>query len=264
MGTNYLFGFNISFIFLSMKISIITATYNSAAHIASCIESVNSQTYPNIEHIIIDGASNDNTIEIIKDIPNRVAKIISEPDNGIYDALNKGIQYSSGELIAFLHADDEFATPQTIANVVEQFGNDDVSGVYGNLIFVNKENKVIRKWESGIFNPSMVKKGWMPPHPTLVLHKTVYHRYGLFNPSFRIAGDYDFMLRIMLAKDIYLKYIPEIITRMRIGGTSTGSIKGIICKSREDIKAMKNNGFKYPFYSLLAKNFLKLPQLFKK
>lgn len=247
-----------------MKISIITATYNSAEQVASCIESVNSQTYPNIEHIIVDGASKDNTVEIIKSMPNRVAKLISEPDKGIYDALNKGIQLASGELIAFLHTDDVFATPQTIAHVVDQFTHEGVSGVYGNLVFVNEENKVVRTWNSGSFNRSMVKKGWMPPHPTLVLRKTVYEQYGLFNPSFRIAGDYDFMLRIMLAKDIQLKYLPEVITNMKMGGASTGSIKGIIRKSKEDLKAMRNNGFKLPIVVLLAKNVRKLPQLFIK
>lgn len=247
-----------------MKISIITATYNSAAHVASCIESVNSQTYPNIEHIIVDGASKDNTVEIIKSMPNRVAKLISEPDKGIYDALNKGIQLASGELIAFLHTDDVFATPQTIAHVVDQFTHEEVSGVYGDLVFVNEENIVVRTWNSGSFNRSMVKKGWMPPHPTLVLRKTVYEQYGLFNPSFRIAGDYDFMLRIMLAKDIQLKYLPEVITNMKMGGASTGSIKGIIRKSKEDLKAMRNNGFKLPIVVLLAKNVRKLPQLFIK
>lgn len=245
-----------------MKISIITATYNSAAHVANCIESVNSQTYPDIEHIIVDGASKDNTVEIIKAIPNRVAKLISEPDKGIYDALNKGIQLASGELIAFLHTDDVFATPQTIAHVVDQFTHEEVSGVYGDLVFVNEENKVVRTWNSGSFNRSMVKKGWMPPHPTLVLRKTVYEQYGLFNPSFRIAGDYDFMLRIMLAKDIQLKYLPEVITNMKMGGASTGTIKGIIRKSKEDLRAMRNNGFKLPIVVLLSKNVRKLPQLF--
>lgn len=247
-----------------MKISIITATYNSAAYIATCLASVNSQTHKNIEHIIVDGASKDNTLEIIEATPNRVVKIISESDNGIYDALNKGIQLASGELIAFLHTDDVFATPQTIANIVNQFSNEDVNGVYGNLVFVNEENKVVRTWNSGPFSLSMVKKGWMPPHPTLVLRKTVYEQYGLFNPSFRIAGDYDFMLRIMLAKDIQLKYLPEVITNMKIGGASTGSIKGIIRKSKEDLKAMRNNGFKLPIVVLLAKNVRKLPQLFIK
>lgn len=247
-----------------MKTSIITATYNSAAHVANCIESVNNQTYPNIEHIIVDGASKDNTVEIIKAIPNRVAKLISEPDKGIYDALNKGIQLASGELIVFLHTDDVFATPQTIAHVVDQFTHKGVSGVYGNLVFVNEENKVVRTWTSGSFNRSMVKKGWMPPHPTLVLRKTVYEQYGLFNPSFRIAGDYDFMLRIMLANDIQLKYLPEVVTNMKMGGASTGSIKGIIRKSKEDLRAMRNNGFKLPIVVLLSKNVRKLPQLFIK
>lgn len=247
-----------------MKISIITATYNSASTIASCIASINTQTYANIEHIIVDGASNDRTLEVIQSIPNRVSRIISEPDQGIYDALNKGIQLSSGELIAFLHADDAFGSPETITNVVNQFANHEISGVYGDLVFVNEKNKVVRTWISGAFNRSKVLNGWMLPHPTLVLRKKVYEQYGLFNPSFQVAGDYDFMLRLMLSNDIHLKYLPEVVTKMKMGGASTGSAKGIIRKSKEDLKAIRNNGFKHPIIVLLAKNVRKLPQLFRK
>jgi len=271
-----------------MKISIITASYNSSAHIDKCLASVNAQTYPIIEHIIIDGGSTDNTVEIIKSTPNRVTQLVSEPDRGIYDALNKGIRLATGDIIGFLHTDDTFASPTTIEAIGKEFlsphlGGDvrrterglpfeskktvenkkKFHGVYGNLLFVDEENtkKVVRTWQSKPFHPKNVRHGWMPPHPTLFLRKEVYQKHGLFDTSFKIAGDYDFMLRVMTDPEIHLCYLPEVITRMRLGGTSTGSVKGIVLKMQEDIKALRNNGFNYPLAILAAKNLRKLPQL---
>lgn len=257
-----------------MKISIITATYNSAAHIAGCLASVNKQTYKNIEHIIIDGASTDNTLEIIKaTIPkgqaNRVAKIISESDNGIYDALNKGIRLATGDIIGFLHADDTFASPTTLQHVAGTFsplaGNKEgASGIYGHLVFVNNENKVLRTWHSKPFNRANVHYGWAPPHPTLFLKKEVYQKHGPFDTSFRIAGDYDFMLRIMRDEELNFQLLPEVITRMQLGGASTGNLKSQLKKTREDMKALRNNGFKMPLFTLGAKKIRKIPQWLKR
>ena len=282
-----------------MKISIITATYNSAAHIAGCLASVNSQTYKNIEHIIIDGASTDNTLEIVKStIPkeqsNRGTQLISESDHGIYDALNKGIRLATGDIIGFLHADDTFASPTTIEAIAKEFNSSNqnistkstkrkefsplsgemsgipgqrgdatrqINGVYGNLVFTNAENKVVRTWYSKPFNRKNVKHGWMPPHPTLFLRKEVYEKHGLFDTTFKIAGDYDFMLRVMTHPEMHLRFLPEVITTMRLGGASTGSIKGILLKMQEDIRALRNNGFNYPLAILAAATFRKLPQL---
>lgn len=277
-----------------MKISIITATYNSTAHIAACLASVNSQSYKNIEHIIVDGASTDNTLEMIKTTKNRVAQLISEPDHGIYDALNKGIRLATGDIIGFLHADDTFASPTTIEAIAKEFNSSNqnistkstkrkefsplsgemsgisgqrgeaphqIDGVYGNLVFTNAENKIVRTWQSKPFHPKNVRHGWMPPHPTLFLRKEVYEKHGLFDTSFKIAGDYDFMLRVMTDPEMRLRYLPEVITRMRVGGASTGSVKGLLLKMQEDIRALRNNGFKYPLAILAAKNLRKLPQL---
>jgi glycosyltransferase len=196
-----------------------------------------------------------------------VAKIISEPDHGIYDALNKGIKLATGDIIGFLHADDLLGSENTLKNIAGVFqSNKNIDGIYGNLLFVNtlNTNKVLRTWHSKPFHHKNVKYGWMPPHPTLFLRKEVYEKHGLFDTSFRIAGDYDFMLRVMKDKEINLHYIPEVITRMRVGGASTGSVKGIIKKSREDIRALRNNGFKFPLTVLAAKNLRKLPQLLKR
>lgn len=247
-----------------MKISIITATFNSAANIAQCLQSVNSQTYADIEHIIVDGASTDKTLEIIKTTPNRVIEIISEPDKGIYDALNKGIQKATGDVIGFLHSDDRLASPSILQIIAETFERTGADGVYGNLVFVNNEDKVVRIWISEAFDKKEVRFGWMPPHPTLFLKKEVYRKKGLFDTGFSIAGDYEFMLRVMLDTGFRLEYIPEVITRMGVGGASTGNWQQLIRKSKEDIHALKKNGFKFPVLVILAKIGRKIPQLFKR
>jgi glycosyltransferase involved in cell wall biosynthesis len=155
-----------------------------------------------------------------------VVKIISEPDHGIYDALNKGICLATGDIIGFLHADDTFASNTIIQKIADSFssplggGREGASGIYGNLVFINTENKVVRTWQSKPFNRKNVKHGWMPPHPTLFLRKEIYEKHGLFDTTFKIAGDYDFMLRLMTDPEINLRYLPEAITRMRVGGAS--------------------------------------------
>ncbi len=253
-----------------MKLSIITATYNSAAHIAPCINSVNEQTYPNLEHIIIDGASKDNTLEIIKAVSNRAIRIISEPDRGIYDALNKGIQRATGDVIGFLHADDTFAGPDTLAEIVKVFSSQAngniLSGVYGNLVFISQDNpqKIIRKWQSRPFRSSRINLGWMPPHPTLFLKKEVYQQIGLFKTDYRIAGDYELMLRIMKHPETKLYFLNQTITRMAMGGASTGNMKSLKKKSLEDLRALRANGFKFPWLILACKIGRKLPQLLKR
>ncbi len=248
-----------------MKISIITATFNSEKNITDCLASVAGQSYKNIEHIIIDGGSTDSTLEIIKSAPS-VSKYISEPDNGIYDALNKGINLATGDIIGFLHSDDFIGSTGIIQKIAELFAQKNIQGVYGDLVFVNSENtdKIVRTWKSERFNRKNIKYGWMPPHPTLYLRKEIYQKHGPFDISFKIAGDYNFMVSVMKDKKINLEYLPEIIIKMRMGGASTGSVKGILKKSKEDIRALKNNGFKFPFLILIAKNLRKLPQLFKR
>lgn len=247
-----------------MKISIITATYNSAAHIAHCLESVNKQTYPNIEHIIIDGASKDNTLEIIEATPNRVEKIVSEPDHGIYDALNKGIKLAAGDIIGFLHTDDFFTSTQTLANIAQQFQKKEITGIYGNLEYVSKDNsnRIIRHWKSNAFKPASIKYGWMPAHPTLFLKKEVYIKHGLYDLQFKIAADYDFMLRVLKDNTLRIEYLREGITKMRVGGASNKSIKNIIQKSKEDYKAIRKNKVG-GFHTLLFKNLRKINQFFK-
>lgn len=249
-----------------MKITLITATYNSEKNINDCLQSVAKQSYKNIEHIIIDGGSTDKTIKIVKSYPS-VSKYISEPDKGIYDALNKGIQLASGEIVGFLHSDDMLGDENIIADIVKIFKeNSKVDGVFGDLVFVSAEdtNKIVRYWKSKPFNRKNVKYAWMPPHPTLFLRKEVYEKHSLFDISFKCAGDYDFMLRVMQDKKMNLEYLPHVITRMRVGGASTGSVKGIRIKMQEDIRALRNNGFKFSYTTVFIKNIRKLPQILKR
>ncbi len=247
-----------------MKLTIITATFNSAANIAQCLQSVNSQTYADIEHIIVDGASTDETLEIIKTTPNRVTEIISEPDKGIYDALNKGIQKATGDVIGFLHSDDRLASTAILQIIAETFQKTAADGIYGNLVFVNSDDKVVRTWISEPFDKNEVRFGWMPPHPTLYLKKEIYKKKGMFDTGFSIAGDYEFMLRVMQEPRFRLEYIPEVITRMGVGGASTGNWRQLIRKSMEDMQALTKNGFKFPVLVIIAKIGRKIPQLFKR
>ena len=226
-----------------MKISIITVVWNNATTIKDAIESVLSQTYDNIEYIVVDGASTDGTVEIVQSYGDKISKFISEKDKGIYDGLNKGISLATGDMIAFLHSDDIYASDAIIEEVVLTFKSDkSLDGVYGDLVYTPKADtdKVLRYWKSKEFDSSLLKKGWMPAHPTLFLKREVYEKFGGFDLSFRIAADYDFMLRV-LSGGIKVKYLPEVLYKMRVGGESNKSIKNIILKSKEDLKALKKN-----------------------
>ena len=251
-----------------MKVSIITATYNSSATIEHCIQSVIGQDYPEIEYIIVDGGSTDETISVIKDWQKRDSRIqwVSEKDKGIYDALNKGVTMATGDVIGFVHSDDFLADPSTISKLMLKFKTGDIDGVYGNLQYVDQTNpdKVIRAWKSQPFRSNLLQHGWMPAHPTLFLKKEVYEKHGEFNLNFKIAADYDFMLRVLQDHSLSFSYLPQVITKMRMGGASNGSLKNIMNKSREDYKVMKTNGLTFPMWGLLAKNLSKLPQFFFK
>lgn len=243
-----------------MKISIITATYNSAATIRDCIQSVNSQTYNNIEHIIIDGASKDNTLEIINSLPNRVITIVSEPDKGIYDAMNKGIKAATGDVIGILNSDDFFASNDVIENIVKEFSNDStLEGIYTNLYYVNQDNpdQIIRHWVSNSFKKRSFFKGWHPPHPTLYLRREVYEKYGNFNLDFSLSADFELMLRFFEKYNIKTKYLPITTIRMRLGGATSKNWQNVRNQNIQCINAFRTNGFRppllYPVYRLLPK-----------
>ncbi|QZE13433.1 glycosyltransferase [Halosquirtibacter laminarini] len=248
-----------------MKVSIITATYNSSSKVKDAIQSVNDQTYQDIEHVFIDGGSSDNTLELINSISTRKRTILSEPDNGIYDALNKGILMSSGDLIGFVHSDDFLAHPDTISRIVHTIRKSDYDGVYGDLEYIDSSNssKSIRVWRSCCFSPRLLNRGWMPAHPTFFIKKSVYDQMGLFDIGYRISGDYDFMVRILTSNRYQFGYLSEVISKMRVGGISNRSLKSIIRKSKEDYSIMKQNRFRFPLFVLLNKNISKIPQYFR-
>ena len=247
-----------------MKISVITATWNSAATIVDTINSFQSQDYTNTEYIIIDGASTDDTVALVKDSGAAVDVFVSEKDEGIYDALNKGIALASGDVVGFLHSDDVFADGLVLSRIAKAFLDNDTDSVYGDLEYVSAKSpdKIIRKWKSGTFDRERMRNGWMPPHPTFYLKREHYERLGGFNLDYRIAADYDSMLRYLWLNKLSAAYVPEVLVKMRIGGESNRSISNIIQKSREDRRAMQKNGLPWTM-ALISKNLSKVPQFFK-
>lgn len=244
-----------------MKVSVITAVFNGAKTIQDCIKSVSGQIYPNIEHIIIDGGSTDGTLEVIKRYTEKRVNIVSEPDNGIYDALNKGIRQASGEVIGLLYSDDFYAHDRVIEKVADIFMKYNIDSCYGDLQYVDKNNpdKVIRYWKSSQYRHGKFKYGWMPPHSTFFVKKEIYNKYGYFNTNFKIAADYELMLRFLEKHKISTYYTPEVFIKMRIGGTSNRNIKNLIIKSNEDYRAWKVNNLNGGFYTILLKNLCKIP-----
>ncbi|HWP00105.1 MAG TPA: glycosyltransferase family 2 protein [Methylococcus sp.] len=224
-----------------MKISIITASYNCVETIQGALDAVAMQSFPSVEHVIIDGASTDGTWETVQahDSPRKVA--VSESDQGIYDALNKGIARSSGEVIGFLHADDVFADAEVLSRVAEAFSDPAVEAVYGDLQYVHRDDlsRVIRNWRSAPFTPRSLARGWMPPHPTLYVRRSVYERLGGFDTSYRIAADYEFILRLFSQPGLCAVHIPKVLVKMRLGGASNRSLPNIVRKSREDLRALR-------------------------
>ncbi|EJD6663201.1 glycosyltransferase family 2 protein [Providencia sp. CRE-3FA-0001] len=248
-----------------MKISIITATYNSSKTIIDTILSLEKQTYSNIEYIIVDGASSDNTLDIIKKYSTKISTIISEPDKGIYDALNKGIMASTGDIVGFLHSDDIFAYPNAIEDLVNTLVNDESQAIYADLEYVSKENteNVVRRWVSGSYKHENLKKGWMPPHPTFFMKKELYKEHGVFDLNFKISADYDSLLRYLWLHNISVSYLPKVVTKMRVGGESNRSFLNILKKTKEDILVLQKNNI-FWVYPLFMKNISKLPQFIKK
>ncbi len=248
-----------------MKISIITAVYNNKANMGGCIGSVASQTYSNKEHIIVDGASTDGTLSIIKEARNFNGRWVSEPDKGIYDALNKGISMATGDIIGILHSDDLFYSDRILEKVADIFVRTGCDAVYGDLLYVDREDvsKVVRYWKSSSFDVKNFRHGWMPAHPTLFLKREVYEQFGKFDLQFTISSDYDFMLRTVGSGKLRCEYMPEVVTRMRLGGASNKSLKNIWQKSMDDFHALRKNNMG-GWYTLFMKNVTKVGQFFRK
>ncbi|ROQ22525.1 glycosyltransferase family 2 protein [Gallaecimonas pentaromativorans] len=246
-----------------MKISVITATWNSGRTIASTLDSLAAQSYKDVELIVIDGASSDDTVEIIKSRKDIDFVLISEPDNGIYDALNKGILKASGDVVGFLHSDDFFSSPNVLTEIAAEFERSGVDAVYGDLEYVAQNNveKVIRLWRSGLYSKSKIVNGWMPPHPTFYMRRNKYLELGAFDLRYRIAADYESILRYLWKANVSVAYIPKVLVKMRVGGESNRSFMNIIKKSKEDWQAMKENDLP-ALRAILGKNLSKISQFF--
>lgn len=247
-----------------MKLSIITCTYNSRDCIEECVRSVAQQTYENIEHLIQDGYSTDDTINLVRNLASQNIVVFENEDSGIYDALNKGIENATGEIIGILHSDDLFHNKHVAEQVMQEFQDPSVNLVYGDLVFIDRESgrKIKRYWRSGEFRKWKLKFGWMPPHPTVFVRKDFALEAGLYNPMYRISGDYDALLRWANHPKFSPRYIPIVITKMRLGGIST-KIATQLLKIREDARALKKNNMAITL-TLFCKWSAKIPQFFIK
>jgi glycosyltransferase involved in cell wall biosynthesis len=246
-------------------VTIVTATYNSARTIHDTLTSVAAQDYPRIEHVIVDGLSTDDTLDIVRGYPH-VSRIISEKDAGIYDAMNKGIRHSAGDIIGLLNSDDFYISGDVISKVVEQMLRMEAKALYGDLVYVHPDqtNKIIRTWIAGKCHPRKFLFGWMPPHPTFFVRREVYERYGVFNTALKSAADYELMLRFLYKEKVSVCYLPRVLVKMRAGGMSNASMRNRINANIEDREAWRVNRIRPYFYTTWLKPLRKLTQYLPK
>lgn len=245
-----------------MKISVVTAVRNNASVIRNALDSVLSQQHIDLEYIVVDGASTDGTLEIIQSYAQQIHHVISEPDLGVYDALNKGIAMATGDVIALLHSDDYYAHPFVLSQVAEAFLHHDCDAVYANLYYVSPRNnkRIVRIWSSGKYRENSFYMGWMPPHPAFFVKREMYLKYGNFNTQLRFSADYDLMLRFILKQQIQLYYIPKFLVIMRNGGASNRTLQNRFKANLEDRKAWHLNGLQASWLTLLLKPLRKIAQ----
>ena len=246
-----------------MKISIITATYNSAETIKDTLISVNNQDYPNIEHIIIDGNSSDNTLDIVREYGKKVTTIISEPDKGIYDAMNKGIRVATGDIVGILNSDDFFTSDDIISTVALTFNNNNIDALYGDIHFVNPDNldKTVRYYSSKIFKPSLFRFGFMPAHPSFYMKKSEYDKHGYYSLDYKIAADYDLLIRYLYKYKVKSIYLNKDFVTMRTGGVSTENFRSRVLLNKEIVKACRKYGIKSSMLLLPLKYLYKITEL---
>jgi glycosyltransferase len=239
--------------------------YNNKAELRCSLISSLQQKYNYVERIVIDGGSSDGTQDILHQYSLKLDKVISEPDKGIYDALNKGIILSSGEIIGFLHSDDFFADDDVLSKIAEQFLNPQLDFLFGDLCYVNSKNpkKIVRFWKAEAFKSSKLKKGWMPPHPTVYVRKNLFERFGLFDLQYRISSDYEWMLRVLRNDNVNVGYLPIVLVHMGTGGLSNRSLKNILIKSKEDWHIIRHYNLG-GFPTLIMKNIRKIEQFWSK
>jgi len=253
-----------------MKLSIITVTYNSARTLTRAIRSVCRQDYKDIEYIIVDGESADTTLNIIKEYAAQYPQIkyVSEPDNGIYDAINKGIQMATGEIIGLLNSDDELQNNHILSHIIRHMEEEEADVLYGDLVYCKYDAiehnppRVVRYWKSNPFHEWEIKMGWMPPHPTLYCRRKVFDTAGLYRTDFRISADYEFILRVFAIPELKKVYLPEVIIKMETGGISNRNIRTMCMKTREDFRAMKMHNLN-ALLTICCKNLRKVKQFIR-
>jgi len=249
----------------NQKISIITVVWNNAKTIKDAIDSVLGQTYKNIEYIVVDGASTDGTVEIVKSYGDKISKFVSEKDKGLYDAMNKGLALATGDIVGILNSDDFYMDAFVIERVVKEFESRHVESVFADLVFVRAENldKVVRYYDSGQFNPDKFAYGWMPAHPTFFVKRWVYEEYGVFRTDLKIGADFDILARFLYTHKISYSYMKEVLVKMRLGGVST-SFSSIWINNIEQLRVCRENGIDTNIFKILSKYPSKIMGILKR
>lgn len=246
----------------NLKISVVTVVFNAQNTIEKCLDSVARQKFNNIEHIVIDGGSTDNTVHIIKKYSNSVHFFVSEPDEGIYDAMNKGIKLATGDIIGTLNADDYLANDEVLNDIAAAFASQETDVLYGDLDFIDPDGNIVRKWRSGAYQYGKFNWGWMPPHPTFYCKRTLFERLGGYRLDYGSAADYELMLRFLHANKMSVFYLQKVIVKMYIGGVSNKNLINRVKALRFDLKAMRNNDILFPFITVVYKPLRKIMQFF--
>jgi glycosyltransferase involved in cell wall biosynthesis len=250
----------------SIKITVITVCLNSHATIEDTIESVAAQTHADVEHIIVDGGSKDDTLSIVDRHRERLAAVISEPDNGVYDAMNKGIALASGDVVGFLNADDVYSDPTALASIADAFGATGIEASYADLVYVDKQDpsKIVRYWQSKEYRYGMCSTGWMPAHPTFYVRRKIYEKFGMFDLQFKLQADFELTTRLLEVHRIKSIYLPRILVRMRTGGMSNKSYLNVLKGNLEAYRACRKLGIEVTPFFILRKICSRLPQFFAK
>lgn len=247
-----------------LKISVVTTSFNSQSTIVDTLRSVASQSYEFVEHIVVDGGSTDNTVECVRQHSDRVARYVSERDDGIYDGMNKGWRLTTGDVVGFLNSDDVYASNDALAVLARAFDDPSVEACYGDLVYVARDdlNRSVRYWKSRPFRPGLCLTGWQPPHPTLYVRREVLERSGGFDTQFKIQSDFEFCLRVFEVLKVKSTYIPKLIVKMRAGGVSNANLRNVIRGNVEALRACRKNGLRCAPTFLARKILGKVPQFF--
>lgn len=247
-------------------ISVITVCYNSASTIEKALKSVADQSWQHVEHIVIDGGSKDGTQDILRRHSSRLAHIVSEPDEGIYDAMNKGLTLAQGSVVCFLNSDDFYADQNVLAKIAERMQRDNLDAMFGDVAFVRPEapDLIIRRYRSARFTPQRLAYGWMPAHPALFIRREIFTRLGGFKKTYRIAGDFEFIVRAFLRQELRYIHLPEVFVKMQVGGASTSGWRSKLLLNREVLRACRENQVPTNIFKIMSKYPAKLLELFQK